>query len=328
MADPAIPTVSQVNSWQLDTLDAQATGWKQQATTLKTDLDAMHTTIGNSADFLIGKFGTGLRDKGLAVRDEGYKTARALEDAGNAITLGSPGMRFAQQTVKQTLATLTAENYVWAEDGTVSLSRSQLVSVFSEKDKDSAAIKLAALQRKADQYSTTMRGALHAAAVAAQGVTDGVNHAFSELPQAAQGAKAGALTDPKIATQQGGDDGRLVASGKATDADLQHISARLAAAGITADDVEAINEGKQVDLSEAQWDYLREFYNTAGLNGLTSMTDRLTGIHDTTAAANVANGLNTIANPNVHSTGTESFLGGAFTLKVDSTNSPPTCAMC
>ncbi|MEC3957125.1 hypothetical protein VMT65_29105 [Nocardia sp. CDC153] len=317
MADPALPTVSQVNSWQLDTLDAQATGWKQQATTLKTDLDAMNTTIGNSVDFLVGKFGAALRDKGLAVRDEGYKTVGALEDASTAITLGSPGMQFAQKTVKETLSTVTSEGYRWNDDGTVSLSTSQLASVFSEKDKSAATVKLAALQRQADQYSITLRGALHAAAVAAQGVTDGVTKAFSELPQAAQGAKAGALTDPTIAKQQGVDDGKLVASGKATDADLQHIAARLAAAGITPDDVEAINEGKQVDLSEAQWDYLHEFYNTAGVDGLYNMTDRLSTIGDKTSAASVVDQLNTLANPNVHSTGTDNPKGGLDQLPTD-----------
>ncbi|MGV9838905.1 TPR repeat region-containing protein [Nocardia niigatensis] len=309
MGEAVNPTVSQVHGWQLGTLDAQATSWKQQATTLKTDLDGMNTTIGNSADFLVGKFGNGLRDKGLAVRDEGYKTVSALEDASTAITVGSPGLQFAQQTVNQTLTTLTTQGYRWADDGTVSLSLSQMANALSDKDKNNAALKLAALQRQADLYSTTLRGALHAAGVAAQGVTDGVNKAFSELPMAAQGGKPGSLTDPQVAKQQGTDDGKLVASGRATDADLQRIAARLAAAGITPDDVEAINEGKQVELSEAQWNYLHEFYNTAGADPLYTMTNRLATIGDKTSAASVIDQLNTLANPNVHSAGTDPLFG-------------------
>ncbi|MFB7718086.1 hypothetical protein [Nocardia sp. NPDC056100] len=312
MGETAVPTVSQVSSWQLDTLDTQATTWKQQSTTLKTELDGMYSNVGNSVDYLVGKFGNGMRDKGLVVRDDGYKTVGALEAAGSAIAVGSPGMRFAQQTVKQTIATLTAEGYKWGEDGTVALSLSQTANALSDKDSSSATVKLAALQRQADLYTTTLKGALHAAAVAAQGVADGVSNAFSQLPQAAQGAKPGSLTDFGLATQQGGDDGKLVAGGKATDAQLQAISARLSAAGITPADVEAINAGQQVTLSEAQWNYLHSFYNTAGLNGLSSMTDRLTTIGDTTAAATVPNQLNTLANPNVHSAGTEKVMGIPF----------------
>lgn len=312
MGDATTPTVSQVSSWQLDTLDAQAASWKQQSTTLKTDLDGMYGSVGNSVDFLTGKFGNGLRDKGLAVRDDGYKTVGALETAGTAIGLGSPGMRFTQTTVKQTVATATGEGFRWAEDGTVSVSLAQTANALSDKDKNGAAIKLAALQRKADQYSKTLRAALHEAGVAAQGVADGVTNAFNELPQAAQGAKPGSLTDPGLAKQQGNADGQLVASGKASDADLAHIAARLSAAGITSDDVAAINAGKKVELSETQWDYLHEFYNTAGLNGLTSMTDRLTSDGNTTAAATVVDQLNTLANPNVQSAGTIPLLGAGI----------------
>ncbi|WP_067564424.1 TPR repeat region-containing protein [Nocardia acidivorans] len=312
MGEAAVPTVSEVNSWQLDALDAQSTSWKQQSVTLKSELDGMYTTVGDSADYLVGKFGNGVRDKGLTVRDDGYKTVGALESAGSAIAVGSPGMRFAQKTVKQTLATLTGEGYRWAQDGTVSLSLAQTANALSDKDKNSATIKLAALQRQADLYTTTLKGALHAAGVAAQGVADGITNAFSQLPQAAQGAKPGSLTDPGTAKQQGIDDGKLVAGGNATDADLQHIAARLSAAGITPADVEAINAGQQVNLTEAQWNYLHEFYNTAGLNGLTSMTDRLTSISDTTAASTVANQLNTLANPNVHSLGSDPLLGNFF----------------
>ncbi|MBL1074565.1 hypothetical protein JK358_09160 [Nocardia sp. 2] len=157
-----------------------------------------------------------------------------------------------------------------------------------------------------------MKGALHAAGVAAQGVTDGVTNAFARLPEAAQGAVPGSLTDPGIAKQQGIDDGQLVANGKATDADLQRITTRLAAAGITTADVEAINAGKQVELTEAQWNYLHAFYNTADLDGLTSMTDRLTTAGDTTAASTVVNQLNTLANPNVRSAGPDPLFGSNF----------------
>ncbi|MBF6183337.1 TPR repeat region-containing protein [Nocardia otitidiscaviarum] len=301
-----------MSSWQLDTLDTQASTWKQQATTLKAELDGMYTTVGNSVDYLVGKFGNGLRDKGLAVRDDGYKTVGALEAAGTAIAVGSPGMRFAQQTVKQTVATLAAEGYVWGEDGTVTLSLAQTANALSDKDKDSAVLKLAVLQRQADLYSTTLKGGLHAAGVAAQGVADGVSAAFSELPEAAQGAKPGSLTDPGIAKDQGVSDGNLVAGGEASDDDLERIAARLEAAGITPADVEAINAGKQVELSETQWNYLHAFYNTAGLDGLSSMTDRLTAAGDTQAAATVVNQLNTLANPNVHSAGPDPLLGSQF----------------
>ncbi|MBL1074564.1 hypothetical protein JK358_09155 [Nocardia sp. 2] len=151
MAEAMIPTVSQVSGWQLDTLDTQASTWKQQAATLKTEVDGFYTAVGNSADYLVGKFGNGMRDKGLTVRDQGYQTVGSLEAASTAITIGSPGMRFAQQTVKQTLTTLTAEGYLWGEDGTVTLSLSQTANALSDKDKDSATVKLAALQHQADQ---------------------------------------------------------------------------------------------------------------------------------------------------------------------------------
>ncbi|WP_227838608.1 TPR repeat region-containing protein [Nocardia aurantia] len=197
------------------------------------------------------------------------------------------------------MTTISAEGFRWAEDGTVIVSLPQTSTALADSDRTGAAIKLAALQRKADQYTTTLRGALRVAGATAQAVADNLTAAFDQLPEAAQGARPGSLTDPAAAGRQGTDDGRLVASGKATDADLQRIAARLAAAGLTADDVTAVDAGQHVELPEAQWDYLHEFYNTAGLNGLTSMSERLSALHDTTAAATVADQLNTLSNPNV-----------------------------
>lgn len=305
MGEPAIPTVSDVTNWKLDTVEQQGTYWTQQAGKLKTELDGFYNTVGNSLDYLVGKFGNGLRDKGLTVRDTGYKTVGALEGAGTAIAIGAPGMRFAQQTVTQLLTTITSSGYLWGEDGSVTLSLSQLANAMS--DKDNAAVKLAALQRQADQYATSMKAALHTAGVAAQGVADGVHNAFSELPQTIdlKGTGPGTGTDPATAEAVGRDDGELVADGKATDIDLQRIANQLASAGITPADVAKINSGEVVQLTEAQWNYLHAFYNTAGLDGLTKMTDRLVQNGDTVSAATVVNQLNTLANPSVTSAGTQ-----------------------
>ncbi|MCX4093684.1 hypothetical protein [Nocardia sp. alder85J] len=155
-------------------------------------------------------------------------------------------------------------------------------------------------------------------------VADQVTAAFDQLPEAARGAHPGSPTNPDLAKQQGVADGRLIASGNATDADLQRIAARLAAAGITAEDVAAINAGRQVELSAEQWNYLHEFYNTAGLNGTASMSERLTALHDTTAT--VADRLNTLANPNVHSAGQDPLRPPASARPAGCTNYPPTCA--
>ncbi|WP_446223009.1 TPR repeat region-containing protein [Nocardia sp. IBHARD005] len=98
-------------------------------------------------------------------------------------------------------------------------------------------------------------------------------------------------------------DGLLVADKNATPEQMRLIADRLAEAGLTAQNIADINSGKHVELTEAHFAYLHSFYNTAGKDGLVSMTEQMSAGGDTVHAASVVNGLNTLANPNVGATG-------------------------
>ncbi|MFE4714827.1 hypothetical protein ACFRAM_28745, partial [Paenibacillus sp. NPDC056722] len=164
------PTVSQVISWQPDVLAGQGTYWTQQSGRLKTELDAVNNNVGNSADYIVGKFGNALRDKTVTVRDAGYKVVGALEDAGTAVSGGVEGMRSAQKGVVWRKAEIEGDGFLVAEDGNVVLSLSQVANALS--DRNDGATKLAALQTKANTYTQQMRGDLWEAGQAAQAVVD------------------------------------------------------------------------------------------------------------------------------------------------------------
>lgn len=293
MGEATIPTVSQVKNWQLDALEQQGTYWTQQAGKVKTELDGFHTTVGNSLDYLIGKFGTGVRDKGVSVRDNGYKSVGALEAAGTAITVGSPGMRFAQQTVTQLLTTITSGGYLWGEDGGVTLSLSQLANAMS--DKDNGTIKLAVLQRQADQYATMMKAALSAAGVAAQGVADGVTNAFSELPNAGG-------TTPPVNGDTGEQLGEKVSKSEQIPPEvLTQIDQVLDQTNLSPEELADLQDGETVVVPASTLEFTQKFLESAGPEGFAKLSEQLRaqGPEGEAKAQALANSFMLLSNENV-----------------------------
>ncbi|NNH69001.1 hypothetical protein HLB23_03780 [Nocardia uniformis] len=297
MSGVPIPTVSQVRAWDLEALARQGSYWTQQASRFKTELDAAHTAVGNSVDYLVGKFGTGARDKGLVVRDQGYKAADALEAAGERITTGIEPVRFAKTTVTDLLTTITSGGYLWGEDGSVTLSLSQLANAMADKDRDAAVIKLAALQRQADQYATALKAALAAAGVAAQSVADGVNEAMAELPNAGEGAE-----NPAVNAVTGERLGEQVSKGGEIPPEvLAQIDQVFDQTSLSDAEKAALQAGDAVVVPASTLEFTQKFLDSAGPDGFTRLSEQLNaqGPDGQAKAQALANSVMLLSNENV-----------------------------
>ncbi|WP_040805931.1 TPR repeat region-containing protein [Nocardia concava] len=269
MTDTPTPKVSEVKNWQLSTLADQGTYWTQQAGKLKTELDGVQTNVGNSVDYIVGKFGTGLRDKGLTVRDEGYKTVGALETAGGAVSVGMQGLDFAQKSVTQLVTTIEAEKYLVGEEGDVVLSLAQIASALS--DKDNGTVKLAVLQRQADEYSKSLKAALTNAGTMAQAVANGINEAFQQLPNAGNG------TGPVSVTAASGEE----LGEKVKDSDqippevMSQIDQILDQIEQSPEDLAKLRNGETLVVPASTLEFTQKFLDAAGPEGFEKLSEQL-----------------------------------------------------
>ena len=112
-----------------------------------------------------------------------------------------------------------------------------------------------------------------------------------------------------------GKDGKLVAidgsSGKADGEDARdgnlspEAAARLGSINLTPEQIAALQRGEEVVIPDHQMDYLREFYNAAGRDGIITLTEHLTSAENAdspaaqTTLASVSAGLQTLSNEDV-----------------------------
>ncbi|WP_306358305.1 MULTISPECIES: hypothetical protein [unclassified Nocardia] len=297
MSGTSIPTVSQVKAWDLDALARQGTYWTQQAARFTTDLDNAYNAVGNSVDYLVGKFGTAARDKGMVIRDQGYKAAGALETAGQAIALGVEPLRFAKTTVTDLLATITAGGYLWGEDGTVTVSLSQLANAMSDKDSASAAIKLAALQRQAEQYTSSLQAGLIAAGAMADSVATGINEAMAELPSHGPGVENPAVdgtTGERLGAQ-------VNSSDQIPPEVLDQVDTILDQVTLTDEEQAALQDGRSVVVPASTLEFTQRFLDTAGPEGFSRLSEQLNsqGPEGQAKAQALANSFMLLSNENV-----------------------------
>ncbi|WP_306359980.1 hypothetical protein [Nocardia sp. CC227C] len=264
------PTVSQVRDWQLEQLEQQGSFWTRQASTFQTELDGAYNDIGNSADYLVGKFGNGLRDKSVTVRDTGYRTVGALQAAGTAIGNGLEPLRFAQKTVTTLLTAITSGGFLWSEDGTVTLSLAQVANALSDDDADSATIKLAALERQADDYTRALQAGLSGAATAAQSVVTGIDTAFAELTDAGDGAV------PSVDGNTGADLGAEIAEeGPVPPEAMTRIEQALDQINLSGDDQAALAAGATVVVPASTLEFTQRLLDSAGPEGFAELSEQL-----------------------------------------------------
>ncbi|WP_306355990.1 MULTISPECIES: hypothetical protein [unclassified Nocardia] len=268
MSEAPIPTVSQVRDWQLDQLEQQGGFWNQQASKFQTELDVAYDNVGNSADYLVGKFGNGLRDKSVTVRDTGYRTVGALQAAGAAIGNGLEPLRFAQKTVTTLLTAITSGGFLWGEDGTVTLSLAQVANALSGDDADSAAIKLAALERQANDYTRALQAGLSGAAAAAQSVVNGIDAAFAELPAAGDGAAPSGNTGADLGAE-------VAKEGPVPPEAMTRIEQALDRINLSDDDQAALAAGETVVVPASTLEFTQRLLDTAGPDGFAELSEQL-----------------------------------------------------
>ncbi|MGL4307075.1 MAG: hypothetical protein ACRCSF_13100, partial [Mycobacteriaceae bacterium] len=93
-------------------------------------------------------------------------------------------------------------------------------------------------------------------------------------------AGGGALTaegtlDSSIDGAHGTRDGQLLRNGLPSQADLSVITTRLSELHLTSDQLEALALGQEVTLPQSQLDYLHQFYDSAGKDGLFRLSEEL-----------------------------------------------------
>ncbi|MGW4241155.1 TPR repeat region-containing protein [Nocardia sp. NPDC004722] len=255
--------------WQLGVLGGQGTYWTQQAGKLKTELDAVNNNVGNSAEFIVGKFGNALRDKTVTVRDEGYKVVGALEAAGTAVSSGMQPMDSAQRGVVYQKKEIEDEGFLVGEEGDVVLSLSQLAHALS--DKANGTIKLAALQATAKRYSEQMRAALFVAAQTAQDLADAITKAFGELPNSVDGAR------PVAVTAASGDElgKKIKDSDQIPDDVMAQVDQVLDETQLSDDDKAKLKVGQTVVVPASNLEFTQKLLDSAGPEGFEKLSEQL-----------------------------------------------------
>lgn len=111
---------------------------------------------------------------------------------------------------------------------------------------------------------------------------------------------------PVLSGDLGASDGDAVADGKLDPAELDRVAANLRRTGLTAEQLAALGRGEDVTIPQSTMDYLNQFYNHAGRDGLLSVSEQLKITNTDTAQQlrhDLGNGMMTLSNEKVVSKG-------------------------
>ncbi|MFR9753446.1 WXG100 family type VII secretion target [Nocardia sp. 004] len=108
---------------------------------------------------------------------------------------------------------------------------------------------------------------------AAQQIRDAGSHFGDGVDAPAIPGTADTQKEPTAG--DGIEDGKAIADGTATDAEIQRITDHLAQAGLTPEQLEAMGRGEEITVPQSTLSYLRSFYENAGKDGLLTLSTSL-----------------------------------------------------
>ncbi|MGC0366121.1 uncharacterized protein YukE [Rhodococcus sp. 27YEA15] len=300
-------TVSKARSWNTSALDAQAALWAAASESVDDQRRALSNRVSESPDFWRGRGADAMRQSADELGIDTVVLVSSLADTSEAARLGSADIAAARGHVLGCVAAAESAGFVVADDGAVTVPPDLYVWIVTEAGPDGADAAKAELERLAREHEQTIREALNGLEEADRSAASAVNAAAGNLRENPISGSAGTV----LSGAQGGEDGDLVSSGEASDADLARISDALVQAQLTPEQLDAIARGERVDdLPQSTFDYVRNFYNEAGKGGLLDLADKLReqeNSGDPLAAGRLdalANGLLTLSDEKV-GTGTE-----------------------
>ena len=308
------PTIPQVRGWSPSALDQQATEWSTAASSLNGHMEATARSMDGSRSYWAGKAATAMHDRHETVAGDATRVRKSLEDDATAARAGSKAIASCRDFVLRLANDATAKNFEVDPDGTVKVSQKQASIILAAAGPTStgqakAFAALRALAQEAETRTTAVKQGLASVGQADTDAEQAITKAFSNLASTQLPTPPGGWPG-QLTGESGAADGKDVAAGHMSNEDLAAIADRIKAAGLTPQQVDDITHGKPAELGKQQWDYLHEFYNAAGKDGLLSMTEQLSAAGNETHAAGVVDGLNTLANPSVRSAGFEPLYPG------------------
>lgn len=151
---------------------------------------------------------------------------------------------------------------------------------------------------------TSLRDASHEADRLMHNAAQQVRDAGSNFGDGIDAAVTPGTADnrPELTAQNGVDDGNAIADGTATPEELDRIADNLARTGLTPEQLTALANGDDATIPQSTMSYLRTFYDSAGKDGLLSLSEQLRANGSPEALAlnkNLGNGLLTISQEHV-----------------------------
>ena len=303
-----VPTKTQAKTWRVDPLYAQALEWETASTSVETATKSVVRDYAGSTGYWSGTLGDTARDDAAALGTEIQRLLDVLDAGAETARAGADDIARAQQVAVSAIDAAESRTFTVAEDGAVAApDAAMLMPGASSEDVVTAQ---ASLNAEADAHELKIRAALANLGTAEENASKAIKTAFTDLPSAGHSKTEFSFVDRKtekpndaeLSAEQGEEDGHTVADGKLSDEEIERVANNLARAGLTPEQLAALERGEQATLPASTLAYLDKFYNEAGRDGLLEVSEKLRKDGSPDALKfreNLANGLLTVSNENV-----------------------------
>ena len=303
-----VPTKTQAKTWQVGPLYAQALEWEQASTSVETATKSVVRDYAGSTGYWSGTLGDTARDDAASIGSEIQRLLDVLDAGATTARTGAAEIARAQYVAVAAIDAAELRTFTVAENGAVTApDAARLLPGASAEDVVTAQ---ASLDNEASEHEVKIRSALATLGTAEQDASKAIKSAFNDLPSVDRAGtefkfvdrKTKKPDDTELTAEQGEKDGHTVADGKLSDEEAERIANNLARAGLTPEELAALERGEFATLPASTLAYLEKFYNEAGRDGLLEVSEKLRKDGSPDALKfreNLANGLLTVSNENV-----------------------------
>ncbi|WP_243622867.1 hypothetical protein [Rhodococcus sp. ARC_M6] len=311
-------TVSQAKVWRPEELATAGAQWQANAESLELELSSARRAGDSSQHYWEFSAGDAMRSQVTSIATDAYS-------AVDSLTLGATALNSGAQIIRSWLDAFlgranAAEGQLFsiADDGVVSPPPPNPLGGATPAD---LLMQMAALKRQANLLTVMIQADLRNLTNADSTTTDAISRAFEGIVGKFGIDQQRVDNTASLANSDGTSDGTAFRNGNVPPEMFNRVGAILTTTALTPEQLAAIERGEPVsDLPQVNYDYLRNFYNAAGKDGLIELSQtlreqELAGDADAGRRLDaLANGILTVSNENI-GTGTET--GGFDKLPPD-----------
>lgn len=287
-------TVGQAMQWSPSVLNELASQWLTAGQEISDQIERAKSANDQSEDYWRAASGDAAREHIRKIGSDGWKIVDVLEAAAKAASAGADTIAFQHRIVLINIEAGQQAGFGVLDDGTMMVPASAITPALQLRHGEAA---FRVLQQYANQLSSNLYEGLQQLGWADEETAEAIARAFEPLekvPGVNPALLSGSLTG--LTAEDGIADGHLLRDGKMSDEDRDRVADILSAARLTPEQIEALERGEPVQtLPQSTYDYLNNFYNSAGKEGVLDLADHLRA-REQAGDAGAADGLDGLAN--------------------------------